>query len=46
MTRSRALILVAILALMWGLISWYWYACEIRGLCDAPEAAGVHAVEE
>lgn len=43
--KAKALV-VLVVAGVWGLGSWWWYACKIKGFCGAPVAhAEEHAPE-
>ncbi|SKA78129.1 OmpA family protein [Thiothrix eikelboomii] len=33
--KAKALV-VLVVAVVWGLGSWWWYACKIKGFCGAP----------
>lgn len=42
--KAKALV-VLVLAGVWGLASWWWYACNIKGFCGTPVAHAENATE-
>lgn len=42
--KAKALV-VLVLAGVWGLASWWWYACNIKGFCGTPVAHAENASE-
>ncbi|TXH71153.1 MAG: hypothetical protein E6Q83_02810 [Thiothrix sp.] len=42
--KAKALV-VLVLASVWGLASWWWYACQIKGFCGTPVAHAENATE-
>ena len=45
-TMRLKLILVLILALIWGVASWRWYTCNIKGFCGVEQILAQHPVSE
>ena len=42
--KAKALV-VLVLAGVWGLVSWWWYACNIKGFCGTPVAHAEQATD-
>ncbi|HMT93154.1 OmpA family protein [uncultured Thiothrix sp.] len=42
--KAKALV-VLVLAGVWGLASWWWYACNIKGFCGTPVAHAENVTE-